>query len=133
MENYTVTLVMTACFVYWPVCYYLESLLCVAPDVTLLDPFLGPIPGTLYITNYKIYFRASPSEKSEVFTSIHQHIVYVVIGGFYCGQPSEPTFSLEVPLGTIQRVEKIGRSRSRGENAYGLEICCKVCTHACSP
>ena len=43
-------------------------------------------------------------------------------------QPLEPNYSLEVPLGTIQRVEKIGRLRSKGENAYGLEICCKVCT-----
>ncbi|XP_065889704.1 myotubularin-related protein 2-like [Dysidea avara] len=75
-----------------------------ASDVTMLDPFHGPIHGTLYITNYKIYFKASPPENSE---------------------PSEPLFSIEVPLGTIQRVEKIGRSRSRGENAYGLEICCK--------
>ena len=45
-------------------------------------------------------------------------------------QPSEPPYSLEVPLGTIQRVEKIGRSKSKGENAYGLEICCKVCVNS---
>ena len=35
-------------------------------------------------------------------------------------------FTLDVPLGVISRVEKIGGSTSRGENAYGLEIYCKV-------
>ena len=35
-------------------------------------------------------------------------------------------FSIEVPLGTIYRVEKIGGTTSRGENAYGLELFCKV-------
>ncbi|KAK2563300.1 Myotubularin-related protein 2 [Acropora cervicornis] len=34
-------------------------------------------------------------------------------------------FSIEVPLGTIFRVEKIGGTTSRGENAYGLELFCK--------
>lgn len=42
-----------------------------APDVTLLDPYIGAIPGTLFITNYKIYFRASPSEKTEVWISCY--------------------------------------------------------------
>ena len=31
-----------------------------------------------------------------------------------------------MPLGVITHVEKIGRSRSKGENAYGLEVFCKV-------
>ena len=35
-------------------------------------------------------------------------------------------YILNVPLGVITHVEKIGRSRSRGENAYGLEVFCKV-------
>ena len=38
---------------------------------------------------------------------------------------SDP-YILNVPLGVISHVEKIGRSRSRGEDAYGLEIHCKV-------
>ena len=47
---------------------------------------------------------------------------------------------VEVPLGAIFRVEKIGGTTSRGENAYGLELYCKVwhysgelfaCTVAC--
>lgn len=33
---------------------------------------------------------------------------------------------LDVPLGAISRVEKMGGASSRGENSYGLEITCKV-------
>lgn len=33
---------------------------------------------------------------------------------------------LDVPLGTISRVEKMGGASSRGENSYGLDITCKV-------
>ena len=56
-------------------------------------------------------------------THTHNHGILCFV------QPLEPNFSLEVPLGTIQRVEKIGRLRSKGENAYGLEICYKVCVY----
>ncbi|XP_062520842.1 myotubularin-related protein 2-like isoform X2 [Corticium candelabrum] len=59
---------------------------------------MGPIRGQLFITNYKLYFH---------------------------GYDGEPVFTLDVPLGVISRVEKIGGSTSRGENAYGLEIYCK--------
>ena len=38
----------------------------------------------------------------------------------------DPPFTVEIPLGTIYRVEKIGGTTSRGENAYGLELYCKV-------
>lgn len=37
---------------------------------------------------------------------------------------------LDVPLGAISRVEKMGGASSRGENSYGLDITCKVCVHA---
>ena len=39
-------------------------------------------------------------------------------------------YVLHVPLGVIAHVEKMGRSRSKGENAYGLEIFCKVLSNA---
>ena len=38
----------------------------------------------------------------------------------------EEQYILNVPLGVISHVEKIGRSRNKKENAYGLEIFCKV-------
>lgn len=38
---------------------------------------------------------------------------------------------LDVPLGAISRVEKMGGASSRGENSYGLDITCKVCVCVC--
>ncbi|XP_063955284.1 myotubularin-related protein 2-like isoform X2 [Lytechinus pictus] len=70
----------------------------IAKDVTYLCPFTGPMRGTLTITNYKLYFK---------------------------GGDREPPFILDVPLGAVYRVEKVGGSTSRGENSYGLEVFCK--------
>lgn len=71
-------------------------------DIIYLDPFLGPQTGVLFITDYKVYFKStSPNDDSE-----------------------EP-YILNVPLGVISHVEKIGRSRNKKENTYGLEIFCK--------
>ena len=39
----------------------------------------------------------------------------------------ELVLTLNVPLGVISRVEKMGGASSRGENSYGLDITCKVC------
>lgn len=69
-----------------------------ARDVTYLCPFQGPIRGCLFITNYKLYFRSVDKE---------------------------PRFTLEVPLGVVSRIEKVGYASSRGENAYGIELFCK--------
>jgi myotubularin-related protein 1/2 len=60
---------------------------------------MGPVRGKLFITNYKMYFY---------------------------GDDGDPPYTVDVPMGVISRVEKIGGSTSRGENAYGLEIYCKV-------
>jgi len=38
----------------------------------------------------------------------------------------DPVVVLNVPLGVISRVEKMGGASSRGENSYGLDITCKV-------
>ncbi|KXJ22383.1 myotubularin-related protein 2 [Exaiptasia diaphana] len=74
-----------------------EKLQAQAKDVTYLCPFSGPVRGHLYVTNYRLFFKAD----------------------------DDPPFSVEVPLCTIFRIEKIGGTTSRGENAYGLEISCK--------
>lgn len=34
-------------------------------------------------------------------------------------------FILDVPLGIISRIEKVGGATSRGENSYGIEMFCK--------
>ncbi|XP_050293945.1 myotubularin-related protein 2 [Anthonomus grandis grandis] len=69
-----------------------------ARDVTYLCPFQGPARGVLTVTNYKLYFRSADKDLSNV---------------------------IEVPLGVISRIEKVGGASSRGENAYGIEIFCK--------
>lgn len=38
----------------------------------------------------------------------------------------DPVVILDVPLGVISRIEKMGGASSRGENSYGLDITCKV-------
>ena len=38
----------------------------------------------------------------------------------------DPPNILDVPLGVITRVDKVGGATSRGENSYGIEILCKV-------
>lgn len=61
--------IYTACRV---VCTFLLQLsfntdLSAVSQVTLLDPFHGPVVGTLHVTNYKVFFRKEP-EDSEVPT-----------------------------------------------------------------
>ncbi|XP_016839990.1 myotubularin-related protein 2 isoform X1 [Nasonia vitripennis] len=70
----------------------------VARDVTYLCPYSGPARGVLSVTNYKLHFR-----------SIDRETPYVV----------------EMPLGVVSRIEKVGGASSRGENSYGIEIFCK--------
>ncbi|XP_073983033.1 phosphatidylinositol-3-phosphate phosphatase isoform X2 [Rhodnius prolixus] len=70
----------------------------VAKDVTYLCPYSGPTRGTLSVTNYKLHFRSVDRE---------------------------PPYILEVPLGVVSRVEKVGGQSSRGENSYGIELFCK--------
>ncbi|XP_011189334.2 myotubularin-related protein 2 [Zeugodacus cucurbitae] len=70
-------------------------------DVTYVCPFRGPAFGALTITNYRLYFRSLP---------LRDH---------------DPPVVVDVPLGVIARVEKIGGATSRGENSYGIEIFCK--------
>jgi len=69
-----------------------------AKDVTYLCPYTGSIRGILTVTNYKLFFRSS--EKDTEFT-------------------------LEMPLGVVSKVDKVGGIRSSGENSYGIEIICK--------
>ncbi|XP_071533581.1 phosphatidylinositol-3,5-bisphosphate 3-phosphatase MTMR2 isoform X2 [Panulirus ornatus] len=70
-----------------------------AREVTYLCPYTGPKKGTLSVTSYRLYFR-SPD--------------------------TDPPFELEVPLGVVSRIEKVGGANtSRGENSYGIEIFCK--------
>ncbi|XP_039287776.1 myotubularin-related protein 2 [Nilaparvata lugens] len=70
----------------------------VARDVTYLCPYSGPSRGVISVTNYKLHFRSMDKETPYV---------------------------IEVPLGVLSRVEKVGGQSSRGENSYGIELFCK--------
>lgn len=48
-----------------------------------------------------------------------------VVGGPTPAVSLPPPLTMDVPLGFVSRVEKVGGQRSTGENAYGLEIVCK--------
>uniref|UniRef100_A0A493U024 phosphatidylinositol-3,5-bisphosphate 3-phosphatase n=1 Tax=Anas platyrhynchos platyrhynchos TaxID=8840 RepID=A0A493U024_ANAPP len=67
-------------------------------DVIYMCPFNGPVKGRVYITNYRLYLRSLEND---------------------------PVVVLDVPLGVISRIEKMGGASSRGENSYGLDITCK--------
>ncbi len=78
-----------------------ERIEAVYGDITYLSPYSlpGAVKGTLTVTNYKLYFRSVLRDS---------HLI------------------VDVPLGLISRVEKVGGQRlSSAENAYGLEITCK--------
>uniref|UniRef100_A0A8C5HUC9 Phosphatidylinositol-3,5-bisphosphate 3-phosphatase MTMR2 n=1 Tax=Gouania willdenowi TaxID=441366 RepID=A0A8C5HUC9_GOUWI len=62
-----------------------------AQDVTYFCPFTGALRGTVIITNYRLFFKCTDSE-----------------------------FVLDLPLGVVSRVEKIGSASSRGDVSYGL-------------
>nr|KAF6283616.1 myotubularin 1 [Pipistrellus kuhlii] len=66
-------------------------------EVIYICPFNGPIKGRVYITNYRLYLRSLETDSA----------------------------LLDVPLGVISRIEKMGGATSRGENSYGLDITCK--------
>ncbi|KAG1958509.1 myotubularin-related protein [Pimephales promelas] len=64
-----------------------------AKDVTYICPFIGPARGSLTVTNYRLFFRCTDRE---------------------------PVFGLDLPLGVLSRVEKIGAATSRGDASYVL-------------
>jgi len=78
-----------------------EKIEAVYQDIAFLCPFsstgTGPIRGTLTITNYRLYFRPHQRENPVI---------------------------LDIPLGFVSRVDKVGGARTPGDN-YGLEIFCK--------
>ncbi|XP_068600513.1 myotubularin-related protein 2 isoform X3 [Brachionichthys hirsutus] len=65
----------------------------IAQDITYFCPFIGPLRGTVMVTNYRLFFKC---------------------------MDREPAFVLDLPLGVVSRVEKIGGASSRGDVSYGL-------------
>jgi len=78
-----------------------EQIEAVYTDIAFLCPFsttgAGPIRGALTVTNYRLYFRPEQQENPII---------------------------LDIPLGFVTRIEKVGGARTPGDN-YGLEIFCR--------
>ncbi|XP_033834752.1 myotubularin-related protein 2 isoform X1 [Periophthalmus magnuspinnatus] len=70
-----------------------ETVQDVAKDVTYFCPFIGAIRGTVIVTNYRLFFKC---------------------------MDREPAFVLDLPLGVVSRVEKIGNASTRGDISYGI-------------
>lgn len=64
-----------------------------AKDVTYYCPFIGALRGTVIVTNYRVFFRC---------------------------MDREPAFVLDLPLGAVSRVEKLGSTSVRGDISYGI-------------
>ncbi|XP_035580799.1 LOW QUALITY PROTEIN: myotubularin-related protein 1-like [Zalophus californianus] len=74
-----------------------ESIKATVKAVMYICPFMGAVSGSLSVTDFKVYFK---------------------------NVERDPKFVLDVPLGVISRVEKIG-AQSHGDNSRGIEIVCK--------
>uniref|UniRef100_A0A8P4G7G8 Phosphatidylinositol-3,5-bisphosphate 3-phosphatase MTMR2 n=1 Tax=Dicentrarchus labrax TaxID=13489 RepID=A0A8P4G7G8_DICLA len=70
-----------------------ETVQDMAQDVTYFCPFIGAMRGTVTVTNYRLFFKC---------------------------MDREPAFVLDLPLGVVSRVEKIGSASTRGDVSYGL-------------
>uniref|UniRef100_A0A4X2JUP3 GRAM domain-containing protein n=1 Tax=Vombatus ursinus TaxID=29139 RepID=A0A4X2JUP3_VOMUR len=69
-----------------------ESIKAIVKNVMYICPFMGAVSGTLTVTDFKMYFK---------------------------NVERDPHFILDVPLGVISRVEKIG-VQSHGDNSCGI-------------
>uniref|UniRef100_A0A3Q2NQT6 Phosphatidylinositol-3,5-bisphosphate 3-phosphatase MTMR2 n=1 Tax=Fundulus heteroclitus TaxID=8078 RepID=A0A3Q2NQT6_FUNHE len=71
-----------------------ELRVCSLPhDITYFCPFTGALRGTVMVTNYRLFFKS---------------------------MDREPAFMLDMPLGVVSRVEKIGNASTRGDVSYGV-------------
>lgn len=69
-------------------------------EVSYICPYFGPVRGVLFITNFRLYFKSVLDK-----------------------DPAQQV--LDVALGVVSRIEKVGGASSRGENSYGIDILCK--------
>ncbi|XP_041865076.1 myotubularin-related protein 2 isoform X2 [Melanotaenia boesemani] len=68
-----------------------ETIQDMAQDITYFCPFTGALRGTVMVTNYRLFFKSV-----------------------------DRAFVLDLPLGVVSRVEKIGSASSRGDVSYGV-------------
>lgn len=96
-------------------------------DVSCLSPYFGAIRGNLFVTNYRLYFKSSDAlSASATLTSasVAANNRYTLNAGAGLTNLSG-NYIIDLPLGFVSRIEKMGGSTTKGENSYGIEITCK--------
>lgn len=91
-----------------------------AHDITYFCPFTGALRGTVMVTNYRLFFKSMDrvricNAKGKSLVLWKWRIMLFI---------QEPGFMLDLPLGVVSRVEKIGNASSRNDVSYG--VVCKV-------
>lgn len=95
-------------------------------DVSCLSPYFGAIRGTLYVTNYRLYFKSTdslPASATLTAASIAINGSPSTVGAGMTNLSGN--YIIDLPLGFVSRIEKMGGSTSKGENSYGIELTCK--------
>ena len=90
-------------------------------DLTYLCPYSGHIKGILILTNYRIYFQSFQSSPAAAAMDEDGHGG----GGGETDQGDYLPTVLDVPLGFISRLDKMGGQKTSKESSYGIEIVCK--------
>uniref|UniRef100_A0A3B5LLD5 Phosphatidylinositol-3,5-bisphosphate 3-phosphatase MTMR2 n=1 Tax=Xiphophorus couchianus TaxID=32473 RepID=A0A3B5LLD5_9TELE len=72
---------------------FLLGFFSIAYDITYFCPFTGALRGTVMVTNYRLFFKS---------------------------MDKDPAFMLDLPLGVVSRVEKIGNASNRVDSSYGV-------------
>lgn len=99
-------------------------------DVSCLSPYFGAIRGTLHVTNYRLYFKSTDSLPASA-TLTAANVATASAGQSPLSNMSNGftnlsgNYIIDLPLGFVSRIEKMGGSTSKGENSYGIEITCK--------
>ncbi|XP_066920210.1 myotubularin-related protein 2-like [Clytia hemisphaerica] len=81
-----------------PALYENESIVCSASDVNLHCLYSGRVNGVLHVTKYRLYFEVTKDYDMK---------------------------TVDIPLGNITKVDKIGSSNKQKQDVSGLEIICK--------
>lgn len=95
-------------------------------DVSCLSPYFGAIRGTLHVTNYRLYFKSTDTlPASATLTAANVSTNRSPLNTGSCMTNLSGNYIIDLPLGFVSRIEKMGGSTSKGENSYGIEITCK--------
>uniref|UniRef100_A0A6G1SAR2 phosphatidylinositol-3,5-bisphosphate 3-phosphatase n=1 Tax=Aceria tosichella TaxID=561515 RepID=A0A6G1SAR2_9ACAR len=95
-------------------------------DVSCLSPYFGAVRGTLHVTNYRLYFRSADSLPASATLTAASIAINGSPSAIGAGMTNlSGNYIIDLPLGFVSRIEKMGGSTSKGENSYGIELTCK--------